>query len=123
MTTEQPSAYRAAPVSDGEAFLGLVTEEFREIEHMYNEFGGVVKQTGVLVTPADEYYLPSPWQYQQGEGGLVVAGSGPWFVSAVENYVDSRQRYEGTATYVVVDEAGTLKVADVHWIGRPAGLE
>ena len=90
---------------------------------MYNEFGGVVKQTGTLVTPADELYLPSPWQYQQDDGDLVVAGSGPWFVSAVENYVDSRQRYEGTATYVVVDEAGTLKVADVHWIGRPAGLE
>lgn len=108
---------------DRDAFLAVVTEGFRVIEHMYQEFGGVVMQTGTLVMPADEYYVGAPGHYQQEEVSLVVAGSGPWFVSTSGDYADSRGRFEGIATFVVVEEGGTLKVADWYWIGRSIDLE
>ena len=101
---------------DRDAFLSLVTDDFNETLHMYYEFGGVLRKTGTHSTPVEEFYTMSPWELQS-DGDLVVAGDGPWFASAVQIYVDSRQRYEGTATYVIVDDGGTLKIADFHWIG------
>ena len=101
---------------DRDAFLELVSDEFTETLHMYYEFGGVLRKTGTHSTPIDEFYTMSPWELEQ-DGVLVVAGDGPWFVSAVEVFFDTRQRYEGTATYVIVDNGGTLTIAEYHWIG------
>ena len=101
---------------DRDGFLSLVTTEFNETLHMYYQFGGDLRMTGTHSTPVDEFYTMSPWELES-DGDLVVAGDGPWFASAVEIFVDSRERYEGTATYVIVDEGGTLKIAEYHWIG------
>jgi hypothetical protein len=51
-------------------------------------------------------------------GEPIVAGNGPWFVTVGEVWIpDSFNRDDGTATYVVVDDGGTLKIAKYFWAG------
>lgn len=50
-------------------------------------------------------------------GDMIVTGEGPWFVAVGETWIDRFNRLDGTANYVIVDEAGTLKISDHYWAG------
>ena len=50
-------------------------------------------------------------------GEVLITGSGPWFVSFNETWFEGNATYEGAANYLVVDDAGTLRIANHYWSG------
>jgi hypothetical protein len=56
------------------------------------------------------------WNVERS-GELLVAGEGPWIVAARETWSDRFNRDEGTRLYIVVDEAGTPKIAGYYYVG------
>lgn len=50
-------------------------------------------------------------------GEPMMAYDGPWYVAQLENATDKDNQYSGMSVYVIVDEDGTLKVADKIWAG------
>ncbi len=57
-----------------------------------------------------------PWEIEL-VGDLHVAGEDPWFVTVEENWAQNLWHYDGMATYVVIDDGGTLKIANHYWTG------
>jgi hypothetical protein len=52
-------------------------------------------------------------------GEPIVSGDGPWLVSYQENWFEGGTSHlDGMATYVVVDDSGTLKIANHYWTGQ-----
>jgi len=60
--------------------------------------------------------LPYNWQ-NEIIGDLVVSGEGPWTVRFRELWQQAAERLDGLATYTVVDDGGTLKIARHSWAG------
>jgi hypothetical protein len=50
-------------------------------------------------------------------GDSVVSGNGPWTVRHRELWQQAAQGLDGIATYTLVDEGGTLKIARHSWAG------
>jgi hypothetical protein len=81
------------------------TGEIALYEHIVDDIDGVVMR-GFNYT----------WENAQ-YGQPLVVGDGPWVVTVEENWVYTMQHYDGLAHYIVVDEEGTLKVANHYWAG------
>jgi hypothetical protein len=57
-------------------------------------------------------------------GEPIVAGDGPWFVTVGEVWIpDTFNRSEGTASYVIVDDGGTLRIAKYYWTGVKVAVD
>ena len=50
-------------------------------------------------------------------GTPIVTGDGPWFVSMSENWIEGLLRSEGTASYAIIDDDGTLRISEHYWAG------
>lgn len=49
-------------------------------------------------------------------GDLLVAGDGPWTISARETWSDPSNLEEGTRIYVIIDDNGTPKLAGYYYV-------
>lgn len=52
-------------------------------------------------------------------GEPVIVGDGPWFVAVGENWSGGNVRwnFNGTRTYGIIDQGGTLRIATSYWVG------
>jgi hypothetical protein len=103
---------------DPEALLAVVTDDFEEEYRWYTQVDDRVSYGGDSwgATEAASYAESSSYQIELS-GEVIVVGDGPWFVSVAESQTGGGYAYEGTATYVVVDDDGTLKLARKSWVG------
>ena len=114
--------YRAAwTEADADAFLDVVTDDFTIAESVYLQIGDDFDitsfETGRDATAAK--IEDNVWEIEH-VGEPVMVGDGPWFVSIGENWTGGNARwvYNGTGTYGIIDQGGTLKIATVHWTGH-----
>ncbi len=108
---------------DASALRATVTEDYLLNEYIYE-----VGEDGVSMVERVEDDVRGvitlgflfEWQTEQ-VGEAIVTGDGPWFVSVGENWVTPKgwffTRYDGMASYVIVDDGGTLKIANHSWAG------
>lgn len=99
-----------ALVTDGfviNEFIYSVGTEVKLSEHIADDIEGVVN-------------IGFPYSYQNELlGEPVVVGESPlWLVSYEENWTRGTEHLDGVATYVVVDDNGTLKIANHYWAGH-----
>lgn len=51
-------------------------------------------------------------------GEPIITGNGPWIVSVEENWTEWEAHSNGIATYVIVEEDDSLKIANHIWAGE-----
>lgn len=104
--------------NDREAILAAVTEDFTEEYRWYTESDGQVSVGGDSwdASSAASYASTSDYQIDLS-GEAIVVGDGPWFISVTESQTGGGYTYEGTTSYVVVDDDGTLKLDRKSWVG------
>lgn len=104
--------------NDPEALLAVVTDDFVEEYRYYTQSDDqvVVHEDSWDARSAARYAEFSDYQIDPS-GDAIVVGDGPWFVSVTESQAGGGVDYEGTATYVVVDDGGTLKLLSKSWVG------
>jgi hypothetical protein len=113
----------AVSTNDAPAYLAVVTDDFVVNDILYYQVGGTFvrglsSETLDLLVPSMEAAV-TEWQFEL-VGDPIVTGEGPWYVSLVENArntTEENHRYVGVSTYVVVDDDGTLLVAEKTWVG------
>jgi len=119
----------AVSANDAPAYLAVVTDDFVVNDILYYQVGGTLvrslsSETLDLVATSLEFAV-TEWQFEL-VGEPIVTGEGPWYVSLVENArntTEENHRYVGVSTYVVVDDDGTLLVAEKTWIGARLEVE
>ena len=105
----------AAEAWDAKAFGNVVTDDFAIGEFYYRLFGDTLaKSTDTF--EMDEISLSSTWELRE-TSEPVITGDGPWIAAKIDNWGDSKSDGWGIGVFVVVDDNGTLKVADKYWIG------
>ena len=104
--------------NDPEALLAVVTDDFVEEYQYYSQPDDqvVTSEDSWDASRAASYAEFSDYQIEVS-GDAIVVGDGPWFVSVNESQAGDGSEYEGTATYVVVDDGGTLRLASKSWTG------
>ena len=104
--------------NDPEALLAVVTDDFVEEYHYYTQLGDqVVTSEDIWGADTAALYAETSDYQIRFSGDAIVVGDGPWFVSVNESQEGEGTEYEGTATYVVVDDGGTLKLVSKSWVG------
>jgi hypothetical protein len=81
------------------------TEVVELYEHISDDIDGVVR-----------HGLGYDWENEQ-VGQPLITGGGPWVVSVEENWIYYNRHYDGTASYVIVEEDGVLRIANHYWSG------
>jgi hypothetical protein len=102
---------------DEQALRASVTDGFIINEYHYSLKGGLVE---VVNDDADGIVsVGFAWDWQNEiVGEAIWEGDGPWIVAYREHWEQKGTQYDGIATYVViVDDDGTLKIANHHWAG------
>ncbi len=105
--------------SDVDAFRGLVTEDFQLHEIIYQQVGAKAFPQEIkedIDGTAREVAGLFDWRVDRTTSAL-VSGDGPWFVSVGENWTRPFYLSEGTASYVVVEEEGKLRIEYHFWAG------
>ena len=97
------------------AFQGLVTDDFAVEERYYRQFGDTLARHDDVLA-LDEISVSSTWQLREASDSLVT-GDGPWVAARVDNWGDSKSDGWGIGVFVIVDDNGTLKVAEKYWVG------
>ena len=104
--------------NDPDALMAVVTDDFVEEYHYYTQSDDQV------VTGEDSWDADTAARYAESSdyqidlhGDAIVVGDGPWFVSVDESQEGAGTEYEGTASYVVIDDGGTLKLVSKSWVG------
>ena len=102
---------------DEPALRAAVTDDFVINEYIYRAENGerfefITDDSDGLVSEGFGY----DWQ-NQIVGESVVTGDGPWIVRHREQWQQLAERQDGIATYTVVDDDGTLKIARHSWAG------
>lgn len=120
---------RAWEEHDAEGFRAVVTNDFVINEYYYQVAGDRVFMTEHIDEDLDGVVnvglnASRQWRPEQ-TGEPLIVGDGPWFVSIEEDWVletyngrPNDLRGDGTSTYVVIDEGGTLKIANQFWAGE-----
>lgn len=108
---------------DEVALRELATEDFVINEYIYLDHKVGNRRGAYLSEHVDDDLdgvvlrgLPWGWQTEQ-VGSAIITGDGPWFVSIGENWIWESSHLDGTATYVIVDRDGALKIANHYWAG------
>lgn len=115
---------RAWEEKDATAMRAIVTDDFLINEYIYKYEVGegleLFEHIGDDVNGIVFNGFLLDWQTEQ-VGEALVVGEGPWMVSIEENWLVPKgfltSHYDGVGTYVVVDDAGTLKIANHYWAG------
>ncbi len=108
---------------DEAAFREVVTEDYLLSEHVFiTGPDGTVLDDNVSGAAMHVVRLTFTFEWEvEQPGEALVTGENPWMVSVRENWVKPRgfltDHRDGIATYVIVDEGGTLKIADHYWSG------
>lgn len=115
------SDYRAAWLAgDPDAFLAVVTDDFTITESIYLQIGDEydITATSTREEATAERIEGKAWQVEH-VGEPLIVGEGPWIASVAENWTGGNALwvYNGTGTYGIVDEGGTLRIASVQWTG------
>jgi hypothetical protein len=110
--------YRTAwDEQDPEAFGVLATDDVILHEYIYRAVDdGYTAQNFSFSGDRAASLVGSGWQIEHGDEAIVV-GEGPWFVTVAETWVNEDTTNDGTANYVLVEQDGTLKVANAYWVG------
>ncbi len=111
-------AYLASwETEDEEALRASVTDDF--VIHEYHYSAGTGDLREVIDDDADGIVrrgFDYAWE-NEIIGDLIVSGNGPWLVRFRESWQQQTSRHDGIATYDVVDDGGTLKIARHSWAG------
>jgi hypothetical protein len=81
------------------------TDVIELYEHISDDIDGVVR-----------HGFGYDWENEQ-VGRPLITGDGPWVVSVEENWIYYNRHYDGTASYVIVEEDGIPKIANHYWSG------
>lgn len=114
---------RAFEERDEAALTEVVTEDYLLTQHVYETGpdGLVLEDTySQALTHVLGLSFLFEWEVEH-LGEALVVGENPWMVSVEENWVTPKgflvDHRDGVASYVIVDEGGTLKIADHYWTG------
>jgi len=108
--------------NDVDLMQAIITDDFWLTEDFYRQ--GDVTVDSTAAGPFSPGLLSRSTYHVERYGEPIVAGDGPWFVSVGEVWIpDIFNRREGTATYVIVDDGGTLKIAKYYWAGVTFAVE
>ncbi len=102
---------------DEAALRASVTDDFIVDEYIYTAVTG--KPYGTIHDDADGVVSDGfgyDWQNEIVDD-MAVTGRGPWTVSHRERWYHQASAYDGIATYTVVDDGGTLRIARHTWAG------
>lgn len=103
--------------ADSDLFRSIATEDFFYNEDFYSP-GAVAPDFSVggpLFSMANG--IDSSTFQVERFGEVIVTGDGPWVVSVGETWLDYANRWDGTATYLILDDGGTLKIDEYDWVG------
>ena len=104
---------------DSAAFRAVTTDDFVINEYQYRRTPDGVTLYEVVNDDVEGVLSIGflfPWEVEQ-VGDMTVVGEDPWIVTVEENWAQNLWHYDGTATYVVIDDGGVLKVANHYWAG------
>lgn len=114
----------AVEEEDDVAFRAIATGDFVFLEYTYTR--GADRQDlekasfDYTVTLDIEGFAAAVrrggWQINHS-GEPIIRGDGPWFVSVEESWVRGSNHYDGVASYIIVDEGGSPKIANHYWTG------
>jgi hypothetical protein len=102
---------------DEPALRAAVTDDF--VVHEYFYMADTGKRYEVIDDDADGI-VSEGWEYDWQNaivGESVVTGNGPWTVRHRELWQQAGERFDGIATFTVVDVDGTLMIARHSWAG------
>jgi hypothetical protein len=111
-------AYLASwETKDEQALRASVTDDFVIHEYIYSAGTGGLYE--IIDDDADGIVSEGFGYDWENEiiGDSVVSGNGPWLVRHRQSWQEQANRYDGIATYDVVDDDGTLKIARHSWAG------
>ena len=125
--------YRAAfPSQDVETFYASITDDWFIREYYYGTNthtlweDWVVEGGGTPSAIANGIEFGDPVELIEVRD-VVVSGDGPWIVTANEIWEEDkgsyRFRWDGNFTRVIVEDAGTMKIASVLFAGGIAEVE
>lgn len=128
----------AAETADYEAFRAVTTDDFTRPEYSllddnqgrpetlrYASTHEYFERRMAAGTPRSTGHAPDRYVITR-VGDPLIYGDGPWFVSTAEEWetrtldddVVGGIGFKAVATYAVVDDDGTFKVADSYWAGN-----
>ena len=107
--------------NDADLMQAIITDDYFITQDFY--MAGEATPHHTAAGPFNRVLLRSSTLRIERFGEPIVAGDGPWFVAVGENWVDSFNRYEGTADYVIEDDGGTLKIDKYYWAGVKVVVE
>ncbi len=107
---------------DVDLMQAIITDDFWLSEDFYRL--GDVTLDSTVAGPFSPLMLTRSSYSVERFGEPIVAGDGPWFVTVGEVWIpDIFNRRYGTASYVIVDDGGTLKIAKYNWAGVTVAVE
>jgi hypothetical protein len=102
---------------DEQALRASVTDDFIINEYQFNPKGSLVEAIHDNADGIVKEGFAFDWQ-NEIVGEAIWEGDGPWIVAYREHWEQKGTQYDGIATYaVIVDDDGTLKIANHHWAG------
>ena len=116
----------AYATADSELMASIVTEDFFASEDFYSPGG----------TEPDFSFNAPKFSIVEGVdnssaqpvaverfGDPIVTGDGPWVVSIGETWLDAFNRHDGTATYLIVNDDGVVRIHTYDWAGIEVPVE
>jgi hypothetical protein len=113
---------------DVDAFRAVVADDYYVTEEYFAADGD---RSGNSIPPATRPRAPGRWviegdadsaargvanyDYTVEQGTPIVTGDGPWFVSMSESWIEGFSRYDGTASYAIIDDDGTLRISEHYF--------
>lgn len=95
---------------DGDAFLALVTDDFRG-DYGSGEIGAAYQASEI------NYMLGNyDWSIER-IGDPTMSGDGPWYVVTTQRLTNTTGTSHGVSVLTVVDDGGMLRIAEHLWIG------
>ena len=105
---------------DADAIRAITTDDYVRGGYIYAAGDDLSNPDQVSLTDAHSDDAESiishgfRWQLEL-VGGPIIIGDGPWFLSVAERRSHGNVQRVGIATYVIVTEADTLKIANHTW--------
>ena len=110
-------AYLASwETKDEEALRASVADTFVINEYVYRPGGTLSYSVNDDADGVVAIGFGYDWQ-NETVGESLVTGDGPWTVARRELWQEQANQYDGIATYVVIDDGETLKIANHYWAG------
>jgi len=111
----------AYATGDGDLYESIVTEDYFLSERFYE--ADTVTPDYTMAGPLIKRMVSSSTFRVERFGDVVVAGEGPWMVTVGEIWTDPFNRWDGVATYVMVDDGGGVEIATYDWVGVKVPVE